>query len=74
MAMKVAINGFGRIGKLVARAAFERGFVGKKFDIVAINDMHDPKLSAHLFKYDTTQGHYTGSAKGEPGKLTIDGH
>jgi len=74
MAMKVAINGFGRIGKLVARAAFERGFVGKKFDIVAINDTHDPKLSAHLFKYDTTQGHYAGSAKGEPGKMTIDGH
>ena len=74
MAMKVAINGFGRIGKLVARAAFERGFAGKKFDIVAINDTHDPKLSAHLFKYDTTQGHYAGSAKGEPGKMTIDGH
>lgn len=72
--MKVAINGFGRIGKLVARAAFERGFVGKKFDIVAINDTHDPRLSAHLFKYDTTQGHYAGSSKGEPGKLTIDGH
>lgn len=74
MAIKVAINGFGRIGKLVARAAFERGFVGKQFDIVAINDTHDPKLSAHLFKYDTTQGHYSGSAKGEPGKMTIDGH
>ena len=74
MAIKVAINGFGRIGKLVARAAFERGFVGKKFDIVAINDTHDPKLSAHLFKYDTTQGHYNGTAKGEPGKMTIDGH
>ncbi|MCX6770859.1 MAG: type I glyceraldehyde-3-phosphate dehydrogenase [Candidatus Micrarchaeota archaeon] len=74
MAIKVAINGFGRIGKLVARAAFERGFVGKKFDIVAINDTHDPKLSAHLFKYDTTQGHYAGSAKGEQGKMTIDGH
>lgn len=74
MALKVAINGFGRIGKLVARAAFERGFVGKKFDIVAINDTHDPKLSAHLFKYDSTQGQHIGSAKGEPGKLTIDGH
>jgi len=74
MAVKVAVNGFGRIGKLVVRAAFERGFVGKKFDIVAINDTHDPNLSAHLFKYDSTQGIYSGKAKGEPGKLTIDEH
>ena len=74
MALKVAVNGFGRIGKLVVRAAFERGFVGKKFDIVAINDTHDPKLSAHLFKYDSTQGRFSGTVKGEPGKLTINGH
>lgn len=74
MAIKVAVNGFGRIGKLVVRAAFERGFAGKKFDIVAINDTHDPKLSAHLFKYDSTQGKFPGTSKGEPGKLTIDGH
>ncbi|MCX6770269.1 MAG: type I glyceraldehyde-3-phosphate dehydrogenase [Candidatus Micrarchaeota archaeon] len=72
--MKVAVNGFGRIGKLVVRAAFERGLVGKKFDIVAINDTHDPKLSAHLFRYDSTQGRFTGSVKAEPGKITIDGH
>jgi len=74
MALKVAVNGFGRIGKLVVRAAFERGFVGKKFDIVAINDTHDLKLSAHLFKYDSTQGRFAGTVKGEPGKLTINDH
>ena len=74
MAIKVAVNGFGRIGKLVVRAAFERGFVGKKFDIVAINDTHDPKLSAHLFKYDSTQGRFSGTVKSEQGKLTINGH
>ncbi len=74
MAIKVAVNGFGRIGKLVVRAAFERGFVGKKFDIVAINDTHDPKLSAHLFKYDSTQGRFAGMVKGEQGKLTINDH
>jgi glyceraldehyde 3-phosphate dehydrogenase len=74
MATKVAVNGFGRIGKLVVRAAFERGFVGKEIDIMAINDTHDPKLSAHLFKYDSTQGRYAGSVQGEPGKFTIDGH
>lgn len=72
--MKVAVNGFGRIGKLVVRAAFERGFVGKKFDIIAINDPHDAVLSMHLFKYDSTQGRHNGTAKGEKGKFTIDGH
>ncbi len=74
MALKVAVNGFGRIGKLVVRAAFERGFVGKKYDIVAINDTHDPKLSAHLFKYDSTQGRFAGTVKAETGKLTINDH
>ena len=74
MAMKVAVNGFGRIGKLVVRAAFERGFVGKKFDIVAINDTHDPKLTETLFKYDSTQGRYGGSISADEGKITIDGH
>ncbi|MEM4633656.1 MAG: type I glyceraldehyde-3-phosphate dehydrogenase [Candidatus Anstonellaceae archaeon] len=70
--IKIAVNGFGRIGKLAVRAAFERGFVGKKFDIVAINDTHDPKLSAHLFKYDSTQGRFSGTVKGEVGKMTIN--
>jgi len=74
MAIKVAVNGFGRIGRLVVRAAFERGMVGKKFDIVAINDTHDPSLSAHLFKYDSTQGGFQGSVKAEAGKFVIDGH
>jgi len=74
MAIKIAVNGFGRIGKLVVRAAFDRGFVGKKFYIVAINDTHDPKLSAHLFKYDSTQGRFAGTVKGEVGKLTINGN
>ena len=74
MAIKVAVNGFGRIGKLVVRAAFDRGFVGKKFDIVAINDTHDPKLSEHLFKYDSTQGRFDGTVKAEAGKFTVNGH
>lgn len=74
MAIKVGVNGFGRIGKLVVRAAFDRGFVGKKFDIVAINDTHDPKLSAHLFKYDSTQGRFDGTVSAEPGKFTVNAH
>ncbi|MCX8197737.1 MAG: type I glyceraldehyde-3-phosphate dehydrogenase [Candidatus Micrarchaeota archaeon] len=72
--INVAVNGFGRIGKLVVRAAFERGFVGKKFEIVAINDTHDPKLSAHLFKYDSTQGRFSGKVSAEPGKMQINGY
>lgn len=72
--VRIAINGFGRIGRLVTRAAFERGLVGKKFELVAINDTHEPALSAHLFIYDSVQGKYRGTAKGEPGKLTIDGY
>lgn len=74
MAIKVAVNGFGRIGKLVVRAAFERGFVGKKFDIVAINDPHDLNLSAHLFRYDSTQGKFTGPVKAGTNMLSIGGH
>lgn len=71
--MKVAVNGFGRIGKLVVRAAIDRGFAGKKFDIVAINDTHDPKLSEHLFRYDSTQGRFSGEVKCTADKLTING-
>ena len=74
MALKVAVNGFGRIGKLVVRAAFERGFVGKDFDIVAINDTHDPALTAHLFKYDSTQGRFAGTISADEGKITINNH
>ncbi|MCX8194532.1 MAG: type I glyceraldehyde-3-phosphate dehydrogenase [Candidatus Micrarchaeota archaeon] len=74
MAVKIAVSGFGRIGKLVVRAAFERGFVGKKFDIVAINDTHDPKLTAHLFKYDSTQGRFSGKVSADENKITIDGY
>ena len=47
---------------------------GKKFDIVAINDTHDPELTAHLFKYDSTQGRFYGPVSADEGKITIDGH
>jgi len=71
--MKVAVNGFGRIGKLVVRAAIDRGLAGKKFEIVAVNDTHDPKLSEHLFRYDSTQGRFSGAVKCTQDKLTING-
>ncbi|MCX8197460.1 MAG: type I glyceraldehyde-3-phosphate dehydrogenase [Candidatus Micrarchaeota archaeon] len=75
MSPKIAVNGFGRIGKLVVRAAFERGLVGKAFEIAAINDTHDPKLSAHLFKYDSTQGQFNGKVSGQAisGKQKVPG-
>ena len=52
--MKVAINGFGRIGRLVFRIMEE----DKDFDVVAINDLTDAKQLAHLLKYDSSQGNY----------------
>ena len=54
MSVKVALNGFGRIGRL----AFRQIFDDKDFEIVAINDLTDPKTLAHLLKYDSTQGRY----------------
>ncbi len=57
MATKIAINGFGRIGRLVARAALEQGNTG--LELVAVNDLTDAKTLAHLFKYDTVHGIWT---------------
>ena len=54
MAVKVAINGFGRIGRL----AFRQMFGAEGYEIVAINDLTSPKMLAHLLKYDSTQGRY----------------
>ena len=56
MAVKVAINGFGRIGRL----AFRQMFGAKGYEVVAINDLTDPKMLANLLKYDTAQGGYCG--------------
>ena len=52
--VKVAINGFGRIGRL----AFRQMFGAEGYEIVAINDLTSPKMLAHLLKYDTAQGRY----------------
>ena len=66
MAVKVAINGFGRIGRL----AFRQMFAAEGYEVVAINDLTSPKMLAHLLKYDTTQGGYCGKI-GE-GKHTVE--
>jgi glyceraldehyde 3-phosphate dehydrogenase len=69
MAVKIGINGFGRIGRLVARAALANGGV----EIVGINDLTDAKTSAHLFKYDSVHGIYQGTVAADGDNLVIDG-
>jgi len=81
MAVKVAINGFGRIGRL----AFRQMFDAEGYEVVAINDLTSPKMLAHLLKYDTAQGGYAGKigenkhkvefneGEGEDNYIVVDG-
>ena len=71
MAVKVAINGFGRIGRL----AFRQMFDAEGYEVVAINDLTSPKMLAHLLKYDSTQGKYKYADKVEAGEdsITVNG-
>jgi glyceraldehyde 3-phosphate dehydrogenase len=71
MTTKVAINGFGRIGRLVLRTLLER--CKNELSVVAINDMADLKTNAHLFRYDTTYGIYPGKVESGDGVMKIDG-
>src|SRR3546814_19851489 len=71
MATRVAINGFGRIGRLVARAILERPDCG--LELVAINDLADDKSNAMLFKRDSVHGPYPGDVKADGNDLIIDG-
>lgn len=71
MAIKLGINGFGRIGRLVFRAILERG--SNDFDIVGVNDLTDAATLAHLFKYDSVHGKYPGSVTVDGDTLVIDG-
>src|SRR6266480_7143241 len=60
MAVKVAINGFGRIGRLVFRAIAEHGLIGKDVEVVAVGDIVPADNLAYLLKYDSTQGRFKG--------------
>ena len=71
MAIRLAINGFGRIGRLVFRSILEKGT--DEFDIVAVNDLTDSKTLAHLFKYDSVHGRYPGKVSTYGDGLEIDG-
>src|SRR5574342_459176 len=61
MAVKIAINGFGRIGRLVFRAIVEQGLVGKDVEVVAVGDIVPADNLGYLLKYDSTQGRFNGS-------------
>ncbi len=67
--MKIAINGFGRIGRNVFKIAFE----DKDIEIVGINDLTDPKTLAHLLKYDSTYGVYPKSVEVTDNAIVVDG-
>lgn len=69
MAIRVAVNGFGRIGRLVMRAAMKRDDI----DVVAVNDLVPCEQLAYLMKYDSTHGRYDGEVKAEGEQLWIDG-
>jgi len=70
MATKVAINGFGRIGRAITRIIMQRK---GELDLVAVNDLSDAKSLAHLFKYDTVMGKWAGTVEAGDGKLVVNG-
>jgi glyceraldehyde 3-phosphate dehydrogenase len=71
MAIRVGINGFGRIGRQVLRAAKQAGITD--LDFVAVNDLTDTKTLAHLFKYDSVHREYRGEVKAGANSITVDG-
>ncbi|MBV8366900.1 MAG: type I glyceraldehyde-3-phosphate dehydrogenase [Candidatus Eremiobacteraeota bacterium] len=71
MSQRVAINGFGRIGRQSLRAIMERH---PEIEVVAINDLTDTNTAAHLFRFDSTYGRYPGTVAHGEGVITIDGH
>ena len=66
---KIAINGFGRIGRLVLREMFSRG----GYDVVAINDLTDAATLAHLLKFDSAHGRFKGTVEAKEGAIVVDG-
>ncbi len=82
MAIKVGINGFGRIGRLVFRAICDQGLLGKEIEVVAVNDIVPADNLAYLVKYDSTQGKFPGTVSSEKSKpdvteddvLVVNGH
>ena len=71
MTTRIGINGFGRIGRQVLRAAMERH--PDKLEVVAVNDLTNAKTNAHLFKYDTNYGVYPGNVEARDNAIAVDG-
>ena len=71
MAVKVGINGFGRIGRQVLKAIRDRH--GEKLEVVAVNDLVDAKINAHLLKYDSNYGRFNGTVQAADGAIVVDG-
>src|SRR5438270_1794832 len=71
MSVRVAINGFGRIGRNVFRAAYERG---ADIEWLAVNDLIDPKTIAHLLKYDSNYGPFPGEVQATDTGIKVDGN
>ena len=69
--MKIGINGFGRIGRLVLRSMVQKK---TQLEVVAVNDLTDPKTLAHLLKYDSVQGRFPGSVEPGDGAIVVDGN
>jgi glyceraldehyde 3-phosphate dehydrogenase len=72
MAVRVAINGFGRIGRLVLRCIIETG--RNDLQVVAINDLGPPETNAHLLRYDSVHGRFPGEVKVQGDRMIVDGH
>ena len=72
MAIKLAINGYGRIGRTILRALYEGGY-RRDMEIVAINDLGDTKINAHLTTYDTVHGKFTGSVVVDGDYMVVNG-
>lgn len=70
MSLKIALNGFGRIGRIVVRELFNRK---AHFELVGINDLTDAATLAHLFKYDSVQGKFSGTVTSDENSITING-
>src|SRR5579871_3375341 len=71
MAIRVGINGFGRIGRQTLKALLERH---PDIEVVAINDITDTKTNAHLLKYDSTYGRFPGEVEAASDSLIVNGH
>ena len=72
MAIKIGINGYGRIGRNIVRAIHEYGRTSE-FDVVALNDLGDPETNAHLTRYDTAHGPFDGTVEVDGGDIIVNG-